>query len=508
MTIASLLRYSLRAHASRTALIAEDRRIAYADLDASSDRVAAALAAGGVAPGDRIACLLANCPELVLLYLACLKSGAVAVPLNLRFAGPELAYAIAHSGACRVVAHADLYGTLAAQRRDLTGVTDWFVVGGPGLPAGTRSFSELLAPTTGPLGRSAPAPDAPAAILYTSGTTARPKGVVHTQGSLGATVGHYIEAAGLGPDDGLCGMLPMAHIFGLTLQLLAPLCAGAWVALVPRFEPGAVLAALAAHPITHLYGLPTMFAAMVNHPDAAGVATPKLRYCLAGGDALPQALSERMEALFGVAIHQGCGMTEVVPYALNRPGVENRSGSIGPPSRGMTLRVVDASRRELEVGEPGEVEVRSEALMAGYWRDPEATAAAIRDGWLSTGDIAYRDAEGWYWFVGRAKEIIVRGGSNVSPLEVEAALASHPAVREAAAVGVPDPELGERVRAFVSFRPGCTVSEEVLKAWAGERIAAYKVPESIVVLDELPKGPTGKVQRRALRTWTPARQAA
>jgi long-chain acyl-CoA synthetase len=196
-------------------------------------------------------------------------------------------------------------------------------------------------------------------------------------------------------------------------------------------------------------------------------------------------------------------MTEVIPYALNRPGMENRVGSIGRASVGMELRLVDIRGHDVDPGQPGEVLVRSEAVMAGYWRDPEATAAAIQAGWLHTGDMARADPDGYYWFVGRGKEIIVRGGSNISPLEVESALYSHPAVREAAVVGVPDAGLGEIVRAFVALKDGCAADEADLKAHVGRKIAAYKVPETIIFLNELPKGLTGKVQRRALRNWTP-----
>lgn len=501
MSIATLLAHARDRYPERIALTFGDRRWSYRDLDETVERLALSLAAAGMVAGDRIAFLLTNCPELVYLYLACFKCGAIAVPLNVRLTGPELSYVLNHSGARLVVSHADLYPGLAAVRGELPGVGRCFIVGDPGPWPDTEPFEDLLGPHPGAGAWPKPAPDDPATILYTSGTTARPKGVTHTQGSLAATVRFYLEASGLGPSDALCGMLPMAHIFGFTLQMLAPLCAGATVVIVPRFDPGLVLGTLAANRVTHLYGLPVMFNALVNHPEAGRIDLGGLRYCLAGGDALPQAVNDRMRALFGAEIHEGCGMTEVIPYTLNRPGMENRVGSIGRPSVGMELRLLDPSGREVPPGEPGEIQIRSQALMAGYWQNPQATAETIRDGWLSTGDLAYVDADGWYWFVGRSKEIIVRGGSNISPLEVESALYSHPAVGEVAVVGVPDPVLGETVRAFVACKRDCTASVEALRQWAAERIAAYKVPESIVFLPELPKGLTGKVQRRALKSW-------
>ena len=497
---AALFDASRRIHADRTALIFGDRRWSYRELDELAGRLAGALHTAGIGPGDRVAFLLPNCPELVLLYLACFRRGAVAVPLNIRLTGAELAYVLNHSGARLVVSHADLYPALESARGELPEVERYYLVG-EAARAGTAPFAELL---SGPPGRwPEPPAEAPAAILYTSGTTARPKGVTHTHRGLAHTVRNYGQASGLAADDLVCGMLPMAHVFGFTLQMLAPLSAGATVAILPRFEPGPVLELLRSHHVTHLYGLPVMFNALVHHPEAAGLDLSGLRYCLAGGDAVPQALHEGMRERFGAEIHEGCGMTEVIPYALNRPGLENRVGSIGRASVGMEIRLVDVRGHDVDPGQPGEVLVRSEAVMAGYWRDPEATAAAIQDGWLHTGDMARMDADGYYWFVGRSKEIIVRGGSNISPLEVESALYSHPAVQEAAVVGVPDVELGETVRAFVALKDGAAASAANLKAHVGRQIAAYKVPETIIFLNELPKGLTGKVQRRALRNWMP-----
>jgi long-chain acyl-CoA synthetase len=505
MTLATLVSASCRRRPQHTALISGERRWTYQDLDDATDRLAAGLAAAGIGAGERVAWLLPNCSELVLLYLACFRLGAVAVPLNVRLTSPELSYALGHSGARLVVSHAGLYPVLEAVRGELPRVERYYIIGEveeSGRPE-TLPFAVLLDAAGGVWPPSAD--PAPAAILYTSGTTARPKGVTHTHYSLLHTVRNYVAASGLAVDDVLCGMLPMAHIFGFTLQLLAPLSVGGTVVIVPRFEPELVLDILRTHRVTHLYGLPVMFNALLHHPQADGLDLSGLRYCLAGGDAVPRALYEGLRARFGAELHEGCGMTEVIPYALNRPGIDNRIGSLGRPSVGMALRLVDPAGNDVAPGEPGEVLVRSAGLMSGYWHDPEATAAAIREGWLHTGDVARADADGYYWFVGRSKEIIVRGGSNISPMEVETVLYGHPAVREAAVIGVPDPALGEAVRAFVAFKDGCSATEAELTAHAAQRIAAYKVPETIVFLADLPKGVTGKVQRRVLRNWpTPA----
>ena len=496
-SIAATLAAAFSRHAERIALYEGERAWLYHELDVQAGRLAAGLAQAGIAAGDRVAFLLTNRVELVLLYLACFRLGAVAVPLNVRLTGPELAYVLNHSGARLVVTQPDLYPALATARPELE-LAGLYQVAGH-CPAGVRDFAELFG--AAPVPWQAVAAEAPAAILYTSGTTARPKGVTHTGASLFHAVANFVEASGLAGDDVVCGMLPMAHIFGFTLQLLAPLSVGATVAVLPRFEPEAVLDLLARRGVTHLYGLPAMFNGLARAAGERPAAPRRLRYCLAGGDALPRAVSEAMEDRFGVAVHEGCGMTEVIPYALNRPGRENRVGSIGPAMPGLTLRLVDARGQAVADGEAGEVLVRGAAVMAGYWHDPAATAEALEDGWLRTGDRARRDADGYYWFVGRAKDIIVSGGSNISPLEVEDALYGHPAIAEAAVVGVPDAELGERVRAFVALKPGHGVDAAALLAHAASRLAAYKLPESIIFRTELPKGLTGKVQRRALRDW-------
>ena len=502
MSLAAVFAESCHHHPYHTALVFGERHWSYRELDDITERLARSLATAGILAGDRVAFLLPNCPELVFMYLACFKLSAVAVPLNVRLTGSELSYVLNHSGGRLVVSHADLYPALEAVRGKLPEVGRYYIVGGTEW-TDTKPFSHLLDGEPGGGDWSEGADGAPAAILYTSGTTARPKGVTHTHHSLSHTIRNFAQASGLNSGDVVCGMLPMAHIFGFTLQMLTPLSVGGTVVIIPRFEPGLVLETATAHRATHLYGLPVMFNALIHYPGTAGFDLTTLHYCLAGGDALPRAVNDRMRELFGAEIHEGCGMTEVIPYALNRPGMENRVGSLGRPSVGMLLRLVDDKDADVAPGQSGEVLVKSEALMAGYWRDPGATAAAIRDGWLHTGDVARADADGYYWFVGRSKEIIVRGGSNISPMEVETALYSHSAVREAAVVGVPDPELGETVRAFVAFKDGYTTTEEALKQHVAQHIAGYKVPESIIFLEELPKGLTGKVQRRALRAWAP-----
>jgi long-chain acyl-CoA synthetase len=364
--------------------------------------------------------------------------------------------------------------------------------------SGALSFAELL---DGPrVGLPHIDAESVAAILYTSGTTSRPKGVTHTHGSLCATARYHGAHIALQSDDVICVVPPLCHIFGFATQMIAAVYARARIALLPKFEPEAVLAAVEAMQATRIVGLPTMFQAMVDHPRAGQYSLGSLRTCIGGGDAVPVALQERFFATFGVQILEGCGMTEVIPFTLNTPEAR-RQGSIGRACPGMSIRLVDDAGQDVPNGAVGEILVRSDATMIGYWQEPEVSAAALAGGYVHTGDLARVDDDGYYWFVGRKKEIIIRAGSNISPLEVEEALYQHPGVRECGVVGVPDSVLGEVVWAFVAPRDEATPTDADLQAFLQRRIAAYKIPEAFRFRGELPKGATGKIHRRTLRDW-------
>jgi long-chain acyl-CoA synthetase len=503
MPLAEHLSRAVDIDAEHVALFAGGRRWTYGDLDEISDRLAASLARLGIEKGDRVAIHLANCPELVFAYYACFKLGAISVPINNRFAAPEIEYALNHS-ACRVcISQPDLYAGVASIRAALTTVEHFFLVdagGDASLPTGTRAFSDLVErPADGAAFPPVPV-DAVAAILYTSGTTSRPKGVTHTHRSLSATVDHHGKHIDLRSDDVVCVVPPLCHIFGFATQMIGSVWARACMMLLPRFDPEAVLRAVQGHQATRLVGLPTMLQALVSHPGAAEFSLRSLRTCIGGGDAVPVALQDRFLATFGVTILEGCGMTEVIPFTLNMPGAHRR-GSIGRVCPGMEIRLVDDAGRDVPSGAVGELLVRSDAAMIGYWLEPEISAATLAGGYVHTGDLARVDDDGYYWFMGRKKEIIIRAGSNISPLEVEEALYQHPTVRECGVVGVPDADVGEVVWAYVAPRDHEPLTAEDLQAFLAERIAPYKVPEAIRFRGELPKGPTGKIHRRTLRDW-------
>lgn len=485
-------------HPEHVAVVAGTSRLTYGELDAVTDRLAASLMRLGIKPGDRVALQLANGPELVQCYYACFKAGAIGVPVNYRFAPAEIEYTLNHS-ACRIcISQSDLYANVAAIRPALKTVEHYFLIDDAKDRTDTRPFSELTAPPAGNVEYPAIPDDAVAAILYTSGTTSRPKGVTHTHKSLTATAAYHGAVVNLRADDIFCVLPPMCHILGFATQLVSAILVGARLVLLPKFEPELVLRTIQEHRATRIAGLPVMFNALVNHPKAKEFDIRSLRTCFGGGDAVPVALQEKFRDTFGVLILEGCGMTEVIPFTLNLPD-QLRVGSIGRACAGMDIRIVDETGRDVASGGVGEMLVKSDAAMIGYWREPEISAATLDGGYVHTGDLGRVDEDGFYWFMGRKKEIIIRAGSNISPLEVEEALYQHPAVRECGVVGVPDPNVGEVVWAYVSLTAGQTATAEELCEFARGRIASYKAPEQIRFLTELPKGPTGKVHRRTLR---------
>jgi long-chain acyl-CoA synthetase len=500
MALGEAVRQGRERHPEKRALIFEQQSWTYAQLDEVTDRIGASLLRLGIQPGDRVAMHFTNCPELIFGYYACFKIGAVAVPLNTRLKGTEIEYVLRHSGARLFFGQPGLFPEVQSVRSSLPDVERYFVTGDGSAFPGVHPFDELLASVDEAVTFPAvPPDDALAVILYTSGTTAHPKGVMHSHHSLERTVASAVAAGLAGANETVGIAVPLCHVFGLGIQLLPALTLGATVILIPRSDPGTVLRSIAEHEVTFFSGLPLTYQSLIDCPDARTGEFRSLKACLAGGDAAPLELQRRFHETFGITITEGCGMTEVVPYSINPVFGAKKIGSIGPPAPGMSLRLVDDLGSDVPEGEVGEVLVKSEATMIGYWQDPEATAATLQEGWLRTGDLARRDEDGYYWFVGRKKEIIIRGGSNISPVEVEGALYEHPAVREAAVVGVPSPTWGEVVHAYVALQDGTATSEAELQQFLQERLAAYKVPEAIHFLPELPKGTTGKIHRKTLR---------
>ncbi|WP_448627192.1 long-chain-fatty-acid--CoA ligase [Geodermatophilus sp. URMC 64] len=476
--------------AGRPALRMDDAVLTYAQFRDAALRVAAFLQQRGVEPGDRVGMVLPNVLSFPVLFYGAQLAGAAVVPMNPLLKAREVEYYLRDSGA-RIVLAADQVAGPATEAAGTVGIEA--VAVDPALPEQAMAAEGLATPVDR-------ADDDPAVILYTSGTTGPPKGAELTHAGLHSnaltTQETLLEA---GPDDVIMGCLPLFHVFGLTCALNAGVIAGSLLTLIPRFDGGKALSVIGRDRVTVFEGVPTMFSAMLHAPDRDQADVSSLRVCVSGGSAMPVEVMRSFEETFGCIVLEGYGLSETSPVAsFNHPHAERKPGSIGTPIRGVEMRLVDDEGRDVTGGEVGEIAIRGENVMKGYWGKPEETAKAIPDGWFRTGDLARTDDDGYFFIVDRKKEMIIRGGYNVYPREIEEALYEHPAVAEVACIGIAHPELGEEVAAAVALKPGASADPAELREWAKARVAAYKYPRHVWLVDALPKGPTGKILRRAV----------
>jgi long-chain acyl-CoA synthetase len=496
--LATILRESALATPDRPLLRLGSHELTFRQVDEISGRVAAGLQAAGLDRGDSVAVQLPNVPEFVFAYFGALKAGVTVVPLNPLLKAPEIAYHLRDSGA-RVLITFDTFAEEA-----VTGAADadqarLYVVGSA-VP-GTSAYDELYAEDDGDIEQMSS--DDTVVIIYTSGTTGRPKGaeLTHFQMYMAATIAG--QTFGYRTDDVSMAVLPLFHVFGLSSVLNCAIRFGATLVLVPRFEVGAVLDAIEQHRVTVFPGVPTMFVALL-HADLSGRDVSSLRVCVSGGASIPGEVLRGFEAKYaGAPVLEGYGLSETCALAtFNQSADDRRVLSIGKRMWGVEVRVVDTEGREIPAGADhvGEILLRGHNVMKGYLGRPDETAEAMRGGWFHTGDLGYRDEDDFFYLVDRTKDLVIRGGFNVYPREIEEVLHQHPAVVEAAVVGRPDERLGEEVIAFIALRPGTTATPGEIIAFAKERLAAYKYPREVVILDDLPKGGGGKVLKTELRT--------
>jgi len=488
--LSSLLDRAAADYPDHPALRMDDLVLTYAQLHDAAGRMAAVLASHGVEPGDRVGLMLPNVPAFPIAFYGALAAGAIVVPMNPLLKSREVSYYLGDSGAKAVVA----WHMAAAEAAK--GAAD---AGAQMIAAETPDLAGLLDTAKG----TAPGPsgqqgDDDAVILYTSGTTGKPKGAELTHAGLGRNA--ELTARTLlenNPDDVMMGCLPLFHVFGLTCGLNATVAAAGTLTLVPRFDPAKALDIMQRDAVTIFEGVPTMYAAMLHLPRADLAKTATLRVCVSGGASMPVEVLRGFEEKFGCIILEGYGLSETSPVAsFNHPDRARKPGSIGTPIEGVQMRLIDDEGHTAPREEIGEIAVRGHNVMKGYWGKPEATAGAIKDGWFRTGDMARVDEDGYYYIVDRKKDLIIRGGYNVYPREIEEVLHEHPAVAEVAVIGIAHGELGEEVGAAVALKPGASATPDELRAFARDRVAAYKCPRRVWLVDALPKGPTGKILRR------------
>ncbi len=476
-------------HADRPAIKLDDHVLTYAELLDAARRMATLLQGLGVEPGDRVGLQTANVPAYPIAFYGALIAGATVVPMNPLLKGREVRFYVEDSDA-KVIVAGEQMSDAAKEAAEAVGI-EAVIVGAMGpdeLPDDAADLVERDDEDT-------------AVILYTSGTTGTPKGAELTHHNMNTNARTSSETlVEAGPDDMIMGCLPLFHVFGLTCGLNAAVVGGSCLTLIPRFDAGKALEVIGRDKVTIFEGVPTMYAGMLHHDDREHADLSTLRVCISGGSAMPVEVMKSFEGEFGCMILEGYGLSETSPVAsFNHPDVERRPGTIGIPVRGMELRLVDDDGKDVDDGEVGEIAIRGEGVMKGYWQREDATKEAIPDGWFRSGDLATRDEDGYYTIVDRKKEMIIRGGYNVYPREIEEALYEHPDVAEAAVIGMPHDELGEEVGAAVALKSGKDVDPEELKAHVKERVAAYKYPRKVWIVDELPKGPTGKILRREVK---------
>jgi long-chain acyl-CoA synthetase len=487
--LAENLATALAEHGDRTAIKLDDIELNYGVLDQASQRAAGLLRAAGIEPGDRVGLMLPNVPYFPFLFYGAMRLGAIVVPMNPLLKDREVKFHLEDSGAKVLVA--------------------WHGFEQPARDGAEAAGAEAILVEQGAfeqrLGESEPVEaiadrddDDTAVILYTSGTTGTPKGAELTHGNLRSAAQIAVDLVDADETNVTLGALPLFHVFGLTSGLNSAVRGGGCLTLLPRFDAGKALEIIERDGVTTLLGVPTMYSAILHHDGAADFDASGLELCVSGGAAMPVEVLRAFEDTFGCKVLEGYGLSETCGIAsFNRPDIERKAGSIGIPVDGVEMQAVDEDGNEVPQGEVGEVLIRGPVVMKRYWERPDATEDTLdADGWLHTGDMATVDEDGYFFIVDRKKEMIIRGGFNIYPRELEEVLYEHPAVREAAVIGLPDESLGEEVGAAIALKEGESADPDELRAYMKERVAAYKYPRRVWIVDDLPKGPTGKILKR------------
>jgi long-chain acyl-CoA synthetase len=491
LNLASLGEDNVRTFGEYPALAFEGRELTNVDQQRAANRLAHALRRRGVGPGDRVVVLLPNCPEVLQAYGAILKLGAVIVPVVFLLGPAEVRHILTHAEPRVVITAPELSDKLEGWRGTV------ILVGGEA--PGALGWESLVAPEPDSFALVGRAPDDIAVILYTAGTTGQPKGVALSHRNLESNARAAAGLYELDRQQWALAVLPLSHSYGLTVMNAGNIL-GTRGVLLRWFNPELVLETIQRYRVQQMAGVPTMYIYLLNYPEAERFDTSSMRVWSSGAAPLPVEIVEPFEKRFGGRIQEGYGLTEASPVvSAHRYSGQRKLGSVGQAIPGVEVSIRDDEDRALPAGEVGEVSVRGENVMLGYYKMPEETARTIRNGWLRTGDMGRLDRDGFLYIVERKKDLIIRGGFNIYPREVEEVLYAHPAVAEAAVVGRPDALMGEEVLAFVVARRGETASPEGIVAFCQERLAKFKCPREVRVVDSLPKSPIGKILRKELR---------
>lgn len=498
MTIPDLIKARADKYNSKTFLFFKDLTLTYRRLDEITDSLSSGLKDIGVKKGGAVCILLPNLPEFLYAFFGIIKAGAVAVPINFNLKGDEVKYIINNSEATIIVTSPAYLDTIEGIRKECPLLKE-VIATGETIINGTISINKLL--------ESLPTKiipdlteDDPASIIYTSGTTGRPKGVILTHKNYLFDTERFVQVTGMTEEDRFLCILPLFHVNGQVVTTLSPIYAGASMILMEKFSPTEFFPALSKYRPTAFSAVPTIYAILLNHPAAKGADLSGLRFCICGAAPMPVELFQRFEERFNTYILEGYGLSEgTCVSSINPLGGKRKIGSIGLPLPGQDMRIFDDVGKELPTREIGEIVIRGDNVMACYFKNPDATRDAIRKGWLHTGDLGYKDSGGYFFIIGRKKEMIIRGGENIYPKEIEDVLYRHPNVMEAAVVGLPDKIWGEEVYAFIVPKEGRVIDVEDLVGFCKKHLADFKCPKRITFTDSLPKTATGKIQKARLK---------
>ena len=472
---------------------ADGRRYTYAEFDAAVNRAARMLTAHGIKKGDAVSLLMPNGVEYIVAYFACFKLGALAGPVNSLLKSEELSYVITNSEARALLVGSDFQAKVESIRHDLSNLRHVILFDDE-----ARATAEF---TEGELSEEAIGKDDEAIIIYTSGTTGKPKGCLLTHGNVVANARQIAEWLHFTESDCLLTMMPLFHMNAVSVTTMTPLYAGASTVISPKFSASRFWQIISDYQVTSFGSVATMLSMLLStYPEGvpAGLRTSQLRFAMCGSAPVPAEVMKKFEETFNCLVIEGYGLSEsTCRSTFNPPDERRRPGSCGI-AIGNEMKVFDEEDREVAFGELGEIVLRGENILKGYYKNAEATAQAFRNGWFHTGDIGYRDADGFFYIVDRKSDMIIRGGENIYPREIDEVLYQHRAVASAATIGVPDQLYGEEVAAFVVLKEGAQATEDEIIAFCREHLADYKCPKSVRLIKDIPKGPTGKLLKREL----------